>query len=175
MKVLCAVLACFAAFFLTAADEVRIDLQADSDLACNTVSEGVTGSPARWQKEHPRHRLVISAPAEPEWKAYTVVFTPEHDGTIQFIVMGNRRDQEIRYDKITLKGAVLKNGDFEEIGSRGVPAGWSLQPEALCSDGAVSGKYCVQTNHDRRVQQAIRVKGGVPLELTFFARKAPKR
>lgn len=175
MKVLCAVLACSAAFFLTAADEVRIDLQADSDLACNAVSEGVTGSPARWQKEYPRRRLVITAPAEETWKAYTVAFTPENDGTIQLIVMGNRRDREIRYDKITLKGAALKNGDFEEIGSRGTPAGWNLRPEALCSDGAVSGKYCVQTNHDKRVQQIIPVKGGVPLELTFFARKAPRR
>ena len=74
--------------------------------------------------------------------------------------MGNRKDQEIGYDKFTLAGGKLKNGDFEEIGCRSVPTGWILQPEALGSGGAFSGTYCVRTSHDKRVQQSIPVKGG---------------
>ena len=171
MKLWSVVSACVAACILNAADDLRIDLLADCDLACNAVSEGVTGAPARWMKAHPLRRLVVTAPAGEEWKAYSVTFTPETDGTIQLIVMGNRKDQEIGYDKFTLSGGKLKNGDFEEIGCRSVPTGWILQPEALGSGGAFSGTYCVRTSHDKRVQQSIPVKGGVPLTLTFFARR----
>ena len=34
-----------------AAEDIRIDLAAKTGLICNSVSKGVTGSPARWMKE----------------------------------------------------------------------------------------------------------------------------
>lgn len=173
MKLWSVVSACVAACILNAADDLRIDLLAECDLACNAVSEGVTGAPARWLKTHPLRRLVVTAPAGEEWKAYSVTFTPETDGTIQLIVMGNRKDQEIGYDKFTLSGGKLKNGDFEEIGRRSVPTGWILQPEALGSGGAFSGTYCVRTSHDKRVQQSIPVKGGGAVDPHLLRPAAP--
>lgn len=154
------------------AEDIRIDLAAESGLICNSVSEGLTGSPARWMKERQDRRLLILAQAGPEWKKYTFTFTPKADGKVDFIIMGNQKNRDVCYDRFTVKGAELKNGDFEAMNAKALPQNWTLKPEALRSDAAASGKYYVRTNHDKRVQQTIVVKGGQPVEVSFMAKAA---
>lgn len=155
-----------------AAEDIRIDLAATTGLICNSVSKGVTASPAIWMKEKQDQRLLIRANSTPEWKQYSFKITPKADGVIDFNVMSNQKNKNVCYDKFTVKGAVLKNGDFETMNSKGLPDGWSLNQDVLCSEGAASGKHCVRTNHDKRAIQKISVKGGQAVEVTFLAKTA---
>ena len=155
-----------------AAEDIRIDLAAKTGLICNSVSKGVTGSPARWMKERQDQRLLITAKSGPEWKKHTFTFTPKADGQVEFIIMGNQRNRDVCYDNVTIKGAELKNGDFEEMNSKSLPQNWRLRQEELRSGDAASGKYYVQTNHDKRATQIITVKGGQPVEISFMATAA---
>ena len=161
-----------AAASLMAADDARIDLLAKSGLVCNSVSEGVTASPALWMKGREDQRLIVTVQSAPEWKKHSFTFTPKADGQIEFIIMGNRKDKDILYDSVTVKGATLNNGTFEELNAKGLPAGWNLKQEAFRSNGAASGKHCVQTNHDKRATQRISVKGGQAVEVSFMMKAA---
>ena len=153
-----------------AAEDIRIDLAATTGLVCNSVSKGVTASPAIWMKEKQDQRLLIRANATPDWKQYSFQITPKADGTIDFNIMSNQKNKNICYDKFTVKGAVLKNGDFETMNAKGLPDGWNLHQGVLCTEGAASGKYCVRANHDKRAMQKISVKAGQMVEVTFMAK-----
>ena len=161
-----------AAAALMAADDARIDLLAKSGLVCNSVSEGVTASPALWMKGREDQRLIVTVQSSPEWKQHSVTFTPKADGQIEVIIMGNRKDKDILYDSVTVKGATLNNGTFEELNAKGLPASWNLKQEAFRTNGAASGKNCVQTNHDKRATQRISVKGGQAVEIGFMVKAA---
>lgn len=155
-----------------AAEDIRIDLAAKTGLVCNSVSKGVTASPAIWMKEKQDQRLLIRATSTPEWKQYSFQFTPKTDGSVDLNIMSNQKNKDICYDKFELKGAVLKNGDFEKMNSKGLPEGWVLNENVLCSEGALSGKYCVRANHDKRAMQRISVKAGQKVEVSFMAKSA---
>ena len=155
-----------------AAEDIRIDLAATTGLICNSVSEGVTASPAIWMKEKQDQRLLIRANSTPDWKQYSFKITPKADGVIDFNVMSNQKNKDVCYDQFTVKGAVLKNGDFETMNKKGGPDGWILAKGVLCSEGAASGTHCVRASHDKRAMQKISVKGGQPVEVTFMAKTA---
>ena len=152
-----------------AAEDIRIDLAANTGLVCNSVSRGLTASPAIWMKEKQDQRLLIRASATPDWKQYSFQITPKGDGTIDLNIMSNQKNRNVCYDKVQVKGAILKNGDFETMNSKGLPEGWILNTEVLSSEGAASGKYCVRANHDRRAMQRIRVKAGQMVEISITA------
>ncbi len=155
-----------------AAEDIRIDLAANTGLVCNSVSRGLTASPAIWMKEKQDQRLLIRASSTPDWKQYSFQITPKGDGTIDLNIMSNQKNRNVCYDKVQVKGAILKNGDFETMNSKGLPEGWILNTEVLSSEGAASGKYCVRANHDRRAMQRIRVKAGQMVEISFMAKSA---
>lgn len=167
MKIILIAVAFAAAAALSAADDARIDLLAKSGLVCNSVSEGVTASPALWMKGREDQRLIVTVQSTPEWKKHTFTFTPKADGQVEFIIMGNQKKHLLLYDAVTVKGATLKNGDFEERNAKGLPVGWNLKKEAFHTGDAASGKNCVQTHHDQRATQHISVKGGQPVEVSF--------
>lgn len=85
-------------------------------------------------------RPIVTVQSSPEWKQHSVTFTPKADGQIEVIIMGNRKDKDILYDSVTVKGATLNNGTFEELNAKGLPAGWNLKQEAFRTNGAASGK-----------------------------------
>ena len=119
------------------------------------------------------------------WSRTTVTFTPARDGSFDLWLRGPWRKPkgakeierlEVIYDRLELSGATLQNGDFESVSAADptLPEHWRrVGKGAVRVENAVSGKFGVKVWHDGTLAQKIPVKAGVPVTLSFSARREP--
>jgi len=178
--------------FAQAADptnEARVDISAKDDVKLTVYKEESTKSCSfdyqKWLKgdsaiySHLWFQT-IKLPAD-KWTQYKFVFSAEKDTSVKLSFVGNwsKNNQTkkmnrlwINYDNITVEGATLKNGDFEESKS-GKPVSWNMQDaENYIVDEEVkaqSGKAFVKVWYFRNVTQYIPVTAGQKVTVTFYA------
>ncbi len=131
----------FAALPLFGAD-FRIDLQALSNqgLVVKEVSPGLTGTQAEWLKGNKDRRLVVSGPADSEWREYTFTFLAKKGGKVQINLMSSNKKDQVSFRNLKLSG------------------------KSLSEDGPFT------VTHDDRKLLEITCKKGEPATLTFQAR-----
>ncbi len=158
--------------------EARIDLVGFGNekvaMAIDKCSAGVTVSKASWLKDEIDTRIVASANLSDSWREYTFSFIPKKSGMIDFNLMGNatKKANWIFYDNITIDGAVLVNGDFEDLAKDGKPVNWSIVNDACVvnDSGAQSGKAFIKASHNNRLSQNFKVEEGKLVVVKFWAK-----
>jgi len=121
--------------------------------------------------------------ATTQWQDWEYSFSADADGAVSINLMGRGHYSAIDnsmipvwvyFDAMGCEGAQLQNGDFEQVDSKGQPAGWkqSLQQAFLIADpaAAASGTRCVKTWHNGRFTQTIEVKQGLPVVIRMKVR-----
>lgn len=119
------------------------------------------------------------------WTPFRFTFTPATDGVVVLMLMGrgvrSALDQALvpvwtTTDSVQAEGAEVLNGSFEEVGAKGLPAGWDpsgkplvVRDRATAADGAC----CVKTWHDGRMTQRLRVTAGRPVTVRCQVRGEP--
>jgi hypothetical protein len=112
------------------------------------------------------------------WKPMTFTFTPRADGKVQISLRGQfQKSAEtwVYYDAIEVTGATIKNADFEDAGTKKLPADWTVRPgqfPVTVNDESIvkSGKACVKVSHGNRLAQDFEVKAGAEVTITLQAR-----
>ena len=108
-----------------------------------------------------------------EWEEIWVAFVATADGEVTIDLQGEwypkESDRDIRLvwvDNVSVEGATIRNGDFEQADARGRPVGWTITgkfpPDRYSRDGSVarSGSNCVAVWHSAQARQAFRVRKG---------------
>ena len=159
---------------LSAAD-FRIDLSGINGTSLKPVSasEGVSLSQASWRGKQKDLHLSCTVKPTGEWKKYSFSFVAKKDGKCILFLMGTDKKNFFLCDNLTADGVEIKNGDFEQLNSKGEPSGWNKtnKPRFSTSDG-VDGSNCANTNHDDRWNQTITCKKGEVATISFYARSA---
>ena len=122
------------------------------------------------------------------WTDAVISFTPAHDGEVELqlggpwgeAVDGAPPRQEVLWDHLSAKGALLENGGFEERTTTGGPAGWESPWGAplpgtewpLATAKPLAGGGLAATWMNRPLRQILRVTKGTPVELTVHAMAA---
>ena len=183
MNVFCAiVLSVLTSGVAFAADPTaRVDINAtDSKLAlkAGTVEGGVTSAPSPGQSgDAAKQNLMFNMPVTADkWTPMVIKFTAEGDGKVSLSLRGQyRKDAEVwvYYDAITVTGAEIKNGDFEDgTADKGIAKEWTAKggqhPVVVKDDGVPqAGKACVKVSHGNRLAQEITVKAGQEVTITL--------
>ena len=119
------------------------------------------------------------------WSRISFTFTPARDGSFDLWLRGPWRKPkgakeierlEVIYDRLELSGATLRNGDFESASAADptLPEHWRrVGKGAVRVENAVSGQFGAKVWHDGTLAQKIAVKAGVPVTLSFSARRDP--
>ena len=174
MRYFAVMLAVVLASTLSAA-ELRIDLSGINDTTLKPVSasEGASLSQASWRGKLKDRHLSCTVKATKEWKKYSFSFVAKKDGKCVLFLMGTDKKNFFFCDNLTASGVEIKNGNFEQLNSKGEPSGWykTKKPRFSTSDG-VDGSNCAITNHDDRWNQIIICKKGEVATITFYARSA---
>jgi hypothetical protein len=114
-----------------------------------------------------------------KWTEYSLTFTPEKTGYIWLCLMAQYPPKDnanllflVDYDKITVEGGKIENGDFEVVGDNGNPKFWVFAKNALLTGSrtALSGTKFVTASKDNTVGIGLSVTAGQPVTVTFNAR-----
>lgn len=110
-----------------------------------------------------------------KWTKVSFSFTPEADGVVNIRLMSNwsrskgKKDINahwVLYDKITVEGSKIINGDFEKA-QKGKPIGWYCKKiNYITSDG----NAMVKVWHNECCSQSIKVKKDQEVSITYFAK-----
>jgi hypothetical protein len=161
----------------------RIDINGYK-IALKAVSKPEGGSLQNfnWGKEEERKCNLTGETApfkDDQWVKSSFTFVPENDGKVAINLMGNwtpnapgKKKMDARwvlYDMITVEGATLKNGDFEEA-QDGKPVAWTCAGFYITS-GGLSDSAMVKAWHNQRCSQVIDVKKDQPVTITINAKK----
>ncbi len=115
------------------------------------------------------------------WRAWEYAFAADRDGQVSLQLMGRGYTSATTgglapvwtyYDDLVCEGADLKNGGFEEVDARGVPAGWTRGGALAIEDArtAAAGQRCAKCWHDGRFVQVLTVKKDVPVRIRMKVR-----
>ncbi len=135
--------------------------------------EGISGCFAEWMKEEKEKRLIVTVPAGPEWTKHTFSFTPKASGNLLLILMGEGKDVFVCYDDVEAEGCAVSNGDFERIGSNGVPEKWSVLNKPVVVTGekdAHSGRTYVKCSSDNRLNYNLQAEAGRKIAISLWTR-----
>jgi peptidoglycan/xylan/chitin deacetylase (PgdA/CDA1 family) len=118
-----------------------------------------------------------------DWEQIWVEFVPEGDGFVDIDLQGEwfgqTSPQDVRLvwaDDVTVEGATIANGGFEEVGPDGLPAGWRFTepfpPERYSRDGraARSGRSCVAVWYGGQARQKFAVRRGQTYRVSAWFR-----
>jgi len=161
----------------------RVDVNGTKEgitLTKGQTSEGGSINNASWFKDAPeKNNQYICAyfPATAEWQKGSFSFTPDKDGKVDLQVKG-AWDKEAEaqtwtfIDGVQAEGAEIVNGNFEDD-----MKGWYAAPPkdgkgASISDVAKSGSKSIKVAHNYAASQAITVKAGQPVTITFWYKAA---
>lgn len=142
------------------------------------ASKGAEFANAHWLKGAVGEAMIycqIPVPAG-QWQEIEFSFTPAASGNVVLELKGEYSkiaDAWVYYDLVTVKGAKLVNGDFEQGGE--TATGWRfmrLGGAEVISDatGARSGKRFIKVCHDVLAAQTLEVAKGQPVTVTAWAR-----
>ncbi|MCF6174162.1 MAG: hypothetical protein L3J71_00185 [Victivallaceae bacterium] len=148
--------------------------------------EGGSFKTITWGKEEKKKFSLTGETAQvtaDKWLTDAFVFIPEADGVVTINLMSNWSKNKgnknmnahwVFYDKIVVEGAELTNGDFEELDSKGNPAGWGCKAANVVKAGKkpFSGKVMVKAWHNLRVRQNIKVIKGQQVTVIINAKMA---
>lgn len=122
------------------------------------------------------------------WAELSFSFVPQEDAQVWLILLGDaytdpagksRVPVWAYVDDLRVKGAQLRNGDFEQQDAGGKPLGWRphVKPGILLHDPrlAASGEWLVKVAFDRRFMQPLRLKAGIPVTIRARVRGVPTR
>ena len=138
-----------------------------------SASEGVVLQQASWLKQRKDQTLSCNAAVGKEWKQYSFTFMPKKTGKYTLAVMSSNEKFFASCDNITVEGATLKNGDFEELANNGEPKYWvKMKKPSFAKSGGVDNSKFVTTAHNDRWTQIISCTKGVEVKVTFYARSA---
>ena len=137
----------------------------------------------KWAKEAERPFIIRATGKEvtgKEWKEYSFAFTPEKDGYLWLSLEGEYPNKEepnkelfkVDYDKVSLAGGKLENGDFEERAEDEKPKSWSFSKKVIPngSKPVLSGSHFVTASSGNRVGSSIQATAGQTVTVTFSAR-----
>lgn len=138
-------------------------------------STDLVGSQADWMKEEKDKRLLAVCPVQTEWTKTFFSFIPKKSGSLGIALMtdGNNDSAFVDYDMITIEGAELLNGDFEQADAKGRPNGWGPMNEPVYdnkSGTAKSGNAFVKCSSKNRFNATIKVSEGQKVIITFWTR-----
>ncbi len=115
--------------------------------------------------------------ANMEWRKREWSVMPERDGRLTLVLGGQiisvRERRWMLYDDVQLEGAELLDGDFENAKA------WNFDPTGerarILDDPALAhgGTHCLMAGSPATVSQAMNVKAGRELKLTFWYRAVP--
>ena len=125
----------------------------------------------------------------PQWEKLVFAFLPKNDGEVTISLMSNHSSSKkakgrdyynahwIYYDKVFVAGVEgFENGDFERLDSKGTPEGWyccaGTNNLAASEVKPFSGSIMIKAWHNQGVLQTFKVKKGVPVTITIYAKKA---
>ena len=125
-------------------------------------------------------RALGTVEAGKEWKEYTFTFTPEKSGYLWVSLLGQYPDAseankdliQVDYDKVSVTGGTLENGDFETVDASGKPQFWTYAKAVLPvgSKSALSGNRFVTVSSNSPVGVALMGTAGQPVTVTLNAR-----
>lgn len=113
------------------------------------------------------------------WKEYSLSFTPEKEGYVWLSLEGEYPPKEepniefkVDYDKITVTGGSVENGDFEVRAEDGKPKFWKYSKDVVPNNSqpALSGSHYVAVTAKNRIGIALKVVAGQSVTITFSAR-----
>lgn len=148
--------------------------EGDFNLADPTGSGAARVGFCGWLGEGKERRgVTVEQPLGRDWKQMWVSFVAEGDGRVDIQLQGEWYAQEgpedvrlIWADQVEVDGAKISNGDFEDAGADGWPAGWRV-PGAFDAthysrDGSVahSGKSCLAIWIGAAAHQTFAVQKG---------------
>ena len=170
---------------LAAVNSGRVHLHGSVILNDAKIESGGKGRYLKFPKQPELNGKVVTfdlTAREGVWEFRKISFVPEKDGivSVQFFSLSSKGKQLIYgtfFDNIALNGTLLPNGDLEQ-GNQGwkvrtYPGGERFPARTVSDRGIVKfGKQCLLTSADSRAVFTVKVKGGVPTELTFQHRFA---
>ena len=115
-----------------------------------------------------------------KWQKRSFSFTPASDGTCLLLLKAafngqNKFHPFLHIDKVTLQGAVLKNGGFEMLDKKGIPLHWKGVKNFSAQKNPLEGKNYAKVSFPAGISQAIAVKKGVPVTVTLYVRQESPR
>ena len=159
---------------LLGAAEFRINISGINGTASKPVSasEGVVLQQANWLKKNKDRTLSCNVETTKEWKQYSFSFMPKKSGKYTISIMSGRDKVFASCDEITIEGATLKNGNFEELNDKGEPLFWiKMKNPRISSSGGVNDSKFVTTAHNDRWAQIITCTKGQTVTVTFYVRE----
>ena len=156
----------------------RIDISGKMTLKPGQASAKSYVKNITWGKKEKRKMQLTSeseALSAEKWTKVSFSFTPEADGVVNIRLMSNwskskgKKDMNahwVLYDKITVKGSKIINGDFEKA-KNGKPIGWSCNKNNYITS---DDNAMVKAWHNSRCIQNIKVKKGQEVTITYFAK-----
>ena len=167
-------------------NDVRFDIEGT---AGNIELKNVAASNAKWYYASWRgdkastHINVIATTVFNKWMNISVTFTPSRSGKVKIALMGKylpvKDSREFRrvpaiWDNVTVDGAKIINGDFEEIAGT-LPKGWTAEGrkadevKMVADAGQVqSGKNAVRVWYEAALAQMIDVQENKPVTVSAW-------
>ena len=113
------------------------------------------------------------------WEDIEIAFTPEKDGVVSLHIRGRPHASQGKsndllpvwgyFDDVVVTGAEFRNGGFEDVNAKGLPAGWHIYTPShsdifpiLVKDerSAHTGTHCVKLWYNGAFSHKLRVKKG---------------
>ena len=166
--------------------KARVDFNSkDVVLTAIKATEGGLLENIKWGDEEKRKFKLTGETIQlttDKWITDAFIFMPENDGIVDITLKSNYlKDRDtgkmhetwVFYDEIVVEGAILVNGDFENIDSKGKMVNWFCKPENIVKDGAkpFSGKVMIKAWHNMKVFQFIKVTKGKPVTIIINFKK----
>lgn len=165
------------------------------DLKAATASGGNPKTP-KWAGHNNQKILVGTYPASDTWQQDSLTFIPSSDGTVSMTLRGPRiktsadSDELISvfmdFDGISVEGATIINGSFEEDAPSDVPRGWQYyvpsdnktpitdSNRAHVKEGdAAQGSKFIRVWHNSTFAITFKVTSDRPVTIGFYYREAP--
>ena len=146
------------------------------DLSEVTAAPRATTGPCSWLgkgKEQTGAATQVRLNPRGEWEELWVEFAPTASGQVDIDLQGeyyrpaSKDDLRLVWaDNVSVEGATIANGSFEEATDDGLPVGWrftrKLARTRYSRDGTVAkfGKSCVAVWYGSQARQAFRVEEG---------------
>jgi hypothetical protein len=132
-----------------------------------------------WDAENGLFCLYSDLPLTPNtWTQVGFSFTPFADCEVNLIMRGvfykpdtaeTNLPVYVYYDAIEATGAVIQNGDLEELDETGELKAWSKAEIVKDAKYVKSGKQSIRTWHNAPVSQKITVKANQPVTIKVWA------
>lgn len=132
-----------------------------------------------WDADNGLYSLYTDFTLPPDtWTQIGFSFTPLADGEVTLIMRGVYYKPDtaevnlpvyVYYDVIEATGAMVQNGDFEEMDEAGELKGWSKAELVRDAKYVKSGQQSIKTWHNVPVSQKITVKANQPVTIKAWA------